>query len=874
MDKDINCINFKGLLGYIENEFGKEVLLQFVEEAFNSKTYLIHNKNNPGVVEPVTIEHLRDESYWISNELSLSLLSTIKKYVKVQNPEITTGRKVILKNLSNRDLFFSKIIGPLNLVKKAGRINRKFNRTKDIKISIMNNNKAIIELHYKPGFKVTKDVCNWNLGIYIGIAEISGARFVKAKEVKCILDGDDHCEIHMEYQIPSFPKRIYRSILGFFIKGLIVEYEKTVNDRDRLIEKLSSSHEQYRLLVENQSDMVIRIDTEGIFQFVSPSYCKMFGQTEKELLGSSINNHIHEDDRKKTAEELKGVSRQLHNSPIEKRVITKDGYKWISWMLTAVLDNNGRVVAINGVGRDVTEKKQIETNLKESEILFKLITENTSALFSIHDSKGDYIFASPSHGRLGYNPEDLQGKSGFTMTHEDDIGPLIEKLVQAQNGKLKKVYTNYRLIDKDGETHYFSGSFDAVFKKDGSLERIISVGENITGVVRAQDQREQALFMAAEAKKMALVGQIAGKMAHDFNNILSIIMGFSELSLINCDDGEIKENLELIFSQTIRGKNLTRNLVAFAKNREPNQELFRLNDIINQVIDPMENDLENISVTIDQESNLPELLADPSMIEHAIVNMFQNSIDALSKEEEPKIVIRTYSLNQNICFEIEDNGCGIGEEYFDNIYDPSFTLKGSKDNTGAYNGDIKGTGYGMANVKKYVKQHNGKITVESDVGVGTKFTIFLPIIKKELSKEEKTEILNEIVHSEKNILLVEDEPSIADIQYRVLTQEPCNHKVDVANSGKVAIELYNSNSYDFISLDYILAGNSNGMDVYKHIREDNKNIPIIFISGNIEFIESIEDLKIKDPYIDHLSKPCKNIDYVKALNRLMHRTNI
>jgi len=237
--------------------------------------------------------------------------------------------------------------------------------------------------------------------------------------------------------------------------------------------------------------------------------------------------------------------------------------------------------------------------------------------------------------------------------------------------------------------------------------------------------------------------------------------------------------------------------------------------------------------------------------------------------EYPKITTRTYCLDKNICFEIEDNGCGIPKEYLEKIFDPSFTLKGSRDVTESYKTGIKGTGYGMSNVKKYIELHKGTILVESKLDSGTKITIKLPSIKKELTKEEKIEIRKEIVHFEKYILLVEDEIAISDVQYRLLTQEPCVHKVDIANNGQIAMDLFDRNEYDFISLDYILPGKINGMDVYNHIRKTNKIIPVLFISGNIEFLESIKELKQKDVNIDHLSKPCQNKDYVNTINKLL-----
>ncbi len=340
----------------------------------------------------------------------------------------------------------------------------------------------------------------------------------------------------------------------------------------------------------------------------------------------------------------------------------------------------------------------------------------------------------------------------------------------------------------------------------------------------------------------------------------------------DCKDSQTRESLELIFQQTLRGKNLTKNLVAFAKDQEPKQEFFKINEKIDLVLNLMKKDLEIIRLMVDHGSNIPEVLADPGMIEHALVNLLQNSIHATSHTKHPMIIIRTYSLDNNIYFEIEDNGCGIPEEHLENIYEPSFTLKGSKDMKGAYKSNIKGTGYGMSNIKKYIEQHNGKIGVESVVDSGTKFTISLPVVNKELTSAEKIEIQKETTHFGKYILLVEDEQAIADVQYRVLTQNPCNHKVDTANTGQVAMDLFDRNNYNFISLDYILPGKVNGMDVYNHVRKTNKTIPILFISGNIEFLESIKVLKQKDSNVDHLSKPCQNKNYVSGINKLLERT--
>lgn len=373
---------------------------------------------------------------------------------------------------------------------------------------------------------------------------------------------------------------------------------------------------------------------------------------------------------------------------------------------------------------------------------------------------------------------------------------------------------------------------------------------HITAQKRAESEKIRAEQYAANQEKQAMVGQVAGKMAHNFNNILSVIMGNAEISLDDCTDPIIRENLELIFDQTVRGQNLTRNLVAFAKDQEPKQEFFMIKDKIDLVINLLKKDLQGID----------------------LVNLIQNAVHALSKVEQPRISLRTALLDEDtIAIEIEDNGCGIPHEHIQSIFDPSFTLKGSKDLTSSYDPTIKGTGYGMSNVKKYITQHNGTIGVQSTFRSGTKITLCLPVVNKELSVAEKEVLRQSKTFHGKTILLVEDEKSIADVLYWVLTNEPCNHTVDIAENGKQALLLITSRTYDFYSLDYILPGPISGMDIYHYIRTGDKHVPILFLSGNITFLESIKDLKQKDPYVDHLSKPSRNIEYIGVIYRLFEK---
>ena len=565
------------------------------------------------------------------------------------------------------------------------------------------------------------------------------------------------------------------------------------------------------------------------------------------------------------------------NSRIRARTILEGQQKRLGQFLfnanllfaLAVLITVGMIfLSIRQYKLQVRESKA-QSELRNQRDLLDSLFESVPLGITVWNRKERLLFLNKSFTEItGYAKQDINTSEDWFLKVYPDQEYRNQALAGWKELSAKKeTIRQFKITCKTGEVKdiEFRGSF---LKDGGAVVTLL----DITRRTRAEKEKTTAQKIAANQSKQALVGRVAGKMAHDFNNILGIIMGNTELALLDCKDEEIRKTLELVFDQTLRGRNLTRNLVAFARDQEPRQEFFRISGKIDLVVNLLKKDLEGIEIIREYKPGIPELLADSGMIEHALVNLIQNSIHAISMTEYPRIIVRTYCSGENINFEIEDNGCGIPKEHLNNIYDPSFTLKGTKDVTGSYRTGIKGTGYGMANIKKYIEQHKGRLSVESEFDSGTKVTISIPVIKKGLTEQEKIDIQNTRLQFEKDILIVEDEQAISDVQYRILTQDPCNHKVDIANNGQAAIELFKKNKYDLISLDYILPGGINGMDVYNHIRETNKTIPILFISGNIEFLQSIKELKQKDVNVDHLSKPCQNKDYINSINELFERT--
>lgn len=519
-------------------------------------------------------------------------------------------------------------------------------------------------------------------------------------------------------------------------------------------------------------------------------------------------------------------------------------------------------ILVNLKKRDLSEKA-----LYKSQLRYQNIIENSLDVIMLTNPDGTIAYVSPScRNVLGYSPDELIGRK--TWIHHGSDGAKVKKMLKRVfRGKAGSSF-EYRIVTPDNETKWISHSWSSI-SSGSELKLIISIIKDISQIKQAEREKLEALSFAAEQRQQALVGQVAGKMAHDFNNVLGVIMGNAQIAMMHCESGIIKEKLNLIFDQTVQGKNLTRNLVAFARDQEPKQDYFQINEKVELVVNLLKKDLEGIRVSVDMGVDLPDILADPGMTEQTLVNLMQNAVHAVSLTENPVIELKTCERNHKICCEISDNGCGIDKKHLGSIFDPSFTLKGSRDVKRSYAAGIKGTGYGMANVKKFINQHKGTISVKSKPDRGTKVALSFPIIEKKLTPAEKKLLETSRIQSNKSILLVEDEPAISAVQKYVLSSSPCSHKVDVAVNGQEAISLWEKNVYDFISLDYMLPGKTNGMDVYRHIRKKDKKIPVLFISGNIEFLESIKDLKQKDSRVDHISKPCLNEEYVRAVNDLI-----
>src|SRR3990170_1095829 len=437
--------------------------------------------------------------------------------------------------------------------------------------------------------------------------------------------------------------------------------------------------------------------------------------------------------------------------------------------------------------------------------------------------------------KLGMKPEQIIGKKCHQVFHNRLDSPCPE-CAHRQAMATKKPFT----LEMKGT------SGDEVFLIS-AFPRFSSKGEFIGSVYVLRDVTEQKRLreQLVQSEKMAAVGQLVSGVAHELNNPLAGVMGYSQLLLMNNGlDSKTQSYLNKISKESDRAKNIVNNLLTFARKHKPEKKYLDINTILDQTIELRAYDLKvsNIQVQKNLDLELPKTMADFNQLQQVFLNIMNNAQQAIQESKgKGEIRIRTEKAGEMIRIILEDNGPGIPEENLNKIFDPFFTTK----EVG------RGTGLGLSISYGIIQQHGGKIYARSILGQGATFVIELPVLKEEKAgaydkKEKPKSVIRKI--EKKNILAIDDEQSILDILMDTLQQE--GHQVDVASNGRTGLSKVKASDYDLIITD-IKMPDFDGRRFYEEVKKYNEELAkkIIFTTGDLANPET-------EAFLDRVKQPC------------------
>lgn len=482
--------------------------------------------------------------------------------------------------------------------------------------------------------------------------------------------------------------------------------------------------------------------------------------------------------------------------------------------------------------RDRLGRQQAERALRESEERLREMAENIREVFWSASADGRQIhYVSPAYAQIwGRSIVELHARPESWLEPvwaEDKPGLMRLRGLLAQ-GILYNL--EYRIKQPDGTSRWIEERGYPVRSPHGEVERMVGVAHDVTERKHLEEQLQQA-------QKMESIGQLAGGIAHDFSNMLTVINGYSNLLLDNqVLPPKIVESLKHIFVAGGRAANLTRQLLIFSRKSHPHNQSLDLNEVVDNVISMLRRMIgENIRLDVDLARPLPRIMADASMLDQIMMNLAVNARDAMTKGGS--LVLSTGSREATaadcarnpdvkpgayVVLGVRDTGCGIPAEIVPRIFEPFFTTKE----------EGKGTGLGLATVFGIARQHQGWVEVESEVGTGTLFQVFFPVATEaQTAGVTPSPEHRMLTGGKETILLVEDEESVRAFARTVL--EMHGYKVLEAGTGVEALDAWKWHR-DKISLlltDLVMPDEITGHELADQLQAEKPGLRVLFSSG-------------------------------------------
>ena len=628
----------------------------------------------------------------------------------------------------------------------------------------------------------------------------------------------------------TFPAEIQARMTEYQGRSIRITALRDITERKRAEEALREGNERYRALFERSLEMVYLCDLEGNFVDANDTALKLLGYTRKHIKSLNFSSLLTEDQFPLALEAFEGILKTgFQKDVVEYKLRRKDGEHIFVENKGSLIYRDGKPYAVQGIARDITDRKLAEKALHESEEKYRTILETIEDGYYEIDLGGNFIFFNDSMCKIsGYSRDELMGMNNRQYTDEvyaKEIYQTFNKVYTT--GKPNKSF-HWSVIRKDGTKRTVAASVS--LRRDTEGEPM-----GFRGIVRDISERKRFEAQLQQVNKMEAIAILAGGIAHEFNNALMGMMGNLELLEMDLPEDERRDKyFERINRSSHRMSRLTDQLLAYAQGGKYQSRELKLDDFVIETVPLLQYDF---SPEVRVETHFPKdisyIRADHAQMQIVLSAILTNSNEAIEDEGLIIISAENKDLEQDftkqhpglkpgshVCLTIEDDGKGMDEETKDGIFEPFLTTK------------FQGRGMGMAAVYGIIKSHDGAIHVDSEPGKGTLVRIYLPAIeaKKAVKKEKGPSPTVELATGEGTILVIEDEETLAEMLRQIL--ERLGYRVLQAETGKEAVELAKTfdGQIDLALLDMKLPDMDGGR-VYPLIMEARPDLKVIVCSG-------------------------------------------
>ncbi len=660
-------------------------------------------------------------------------------------------------------------------------------------------------------------------------------------------------EIHKKNKKDYFRDFDINLLLGLATSAAVAIENTRILEKSKISEKFhKEDKERLQQITDNMAEVfwLIELATMQII-YVSNAFEKIWQKKCEDLYKDAKlkMKMIHTEDRDRVDEAFNAMI-ESGEFKEEYRIIRKDGsQRWISDRGFTIRDENGKLIRLAGIAEDITEKKLIEVELRQSDERYKQMMLQSPAVMELYDMSGLQIDVNTAYEELWGFPASTTVNNFNVLKSKEvvDTG-LIHFINRAYAGEAVRL-PEYQFNPKGetesggfGRVRWLSTRIYPIKNKDGKVINIIITHEDVSDRKYAEIEKVDLELKMQRLKNMELLGTIAGGVAHDLNNILTPLVGYPDLLLDQIPaNSPMRKKLLAIMKSGEKAAAIVQDLLTFTRRGVQTYEVVNLNAIINEQLESIEaltfkKRFPKVSLEVNYDEFLLNIMGSPIQLSKAIMNLISNAYEAVSsKNGKVNVSVQNCYLDhalkgfdkmeegEYVLLKVSDNGSGISKEDLPKIFEPFYTKK---------NMGKSGTGLGMTIVYGTIVDHKGYINVESTIDEGTTFSLYFPITRVKQNSKTKLESFNSLKGNLEEILVIDDVK-----HQRILTESmlsSLNYKVSLAASGEEAIEFLKSHKVDLIILDMIMEPGIDGLETYKKILEIHPKQKAIIASGYSE----------------------------------------